>query len=178
MTQEITAITLMDVNCYLVKTGERFVLIDTGFSFRRGALVKSLRKYGCQPGNLELIVITHGDIDHTGNCAYLQKMFGAKIALHREESGAVSTGNMVLNRQNPLSWFSQVLLRFAGLVMFTRFKPALYIGEGDRLSAYSLAARVLHLPGHTRGSIGILTDSGDLFCGDLLTAGAIRQYGH
>jgi glyoxylase-like metal-dependent hydrolase (beta-lactamase superfamily II) len=32
---------------------------------------------------------------------------------------------------------------------------------------------VLHIPGHSKGSIGILTASGELFCGDLLenTAG-------
>ncbi len=29
-------------------------------------------------------------------------------------------------------------------------------------------ARVVHLPGHSSGSIGILTDAGTLFCGDLL----------
>ena len=27
---------------------------------------------------------------------------------------------------------------------------------------------MLHLPGHSAGSIGILTSAGDLFCGDLL----------
>ena len=27
---------------------------------------------------------------------------------------------------------------------------------------------MLHLPGHTRGSLGVLTSAGDLFCGDLM----------
>jgi len=30
-------------------------------------------------------------------------------------------------------------------------------------------ARILHLPGHTEGSISVLTAGGDLICGDLMT---------
>jgi glyoxylase-like metal-dependent hydrolase (beta-lactamase superfamily II) len=33
---------------------------------------------------------------------------------------------------------------------------------------YGLDAVVLHLPGHSKGSLGILTTNGNLFCGDLL----------
>jgi glyoxylase-like metal-dependent hydrolase (beta-lactamase superfamily II) len=31
-----------------------------------------------------------------------------------------------------------------------------------------LSAKVIHLPGHSKGSIGVLTNEGDLFCGDLI----------
>ncbi|HZL05597.1 MAG TPA: MBL fold metallo-hydrolase, partial [Coriobacteriia bacterium] len=37
------------------------------------------------------------------------------------------------------------------------------------LAECGLAATVHHLPGHSPGSICVLTDSGDFFCGDLLT---------
>ena len=43
----------------------------------------------------------------------------------------------------------------------------MYVDEGYDLSEYGLDAKVLHLPGHSKGSIGILTADGDLFCGDL-----------
>lgn len=36
------------------------------------------------------------------------------------------------------------------------------------MAAYGCDARAISLPGHSRGSIGILTRNGDLFCGDLL----------
>jgi hydroxyacylglutathione hydrolase len=36
------------------------------------------------------------------------------------------------------------------------------------LCEYGFDAQVLHLPGHSNGSIGVLTGSFDLFCGDLL----------
>ena len=41
-------------------------------------------------------------------------------------------------------------------------------GEGDDLSGYGFEAKVLHLPGHSKGSIGLLAADGSLFSGDLL----------
>ena len=36
------------------------------------------------------------------------------------------------------------------------------------MSAFGFDARVIHIPGHSKGSIGVITNTGDLFCGDLL----------
>ena len=49
-----------------------------------------------------------------------------------------------------------------------RCTPDLYIEDGYDLSEYGFEAQVLSIPGHSKGSIGILTAGGDLFCGDLL----------
>ena len=54
------------------------------------------------------------------------------------------------------------------LAGFEKFEPDYYVDEGFDLSEYGFDARVLHIPGHSRGSIGILTSSGDLFCGDIM----------
>lgn len=159
---------LGSVNCYLVDTDAGFVLIDTGGSNRRGDLEKELESAGCKPGNLELIVLTHGDFDHAGSGAFLREKFGTRTAMHYDDSGMVERGDMFYNRVSGNALFRRivpVLFRFAKA---DRFKPDLYIEEGDDLSEHGLDARVLHLPGHSRGSIGILTAGGDLFCGDLL----------
>lgn len=51
---------------------------------------------------------------------------------------------------------------------FASFTPDVLLEDGQDLGPWGLDARVLHLPGHTAGSIGILTGDGELFCGDLL----------
>jgi glyoxylase-like metal-dependent hydrolase (beta-lactamase superfamily II) len=48
-----------------------------------------------------------------------------------------------------------------------RFVPDLCIGNGYALSAHGFDATVLAIPGHSRGSVGILTAGGGFFCGDL-----------
>jgi glyoxylase-like metal-dependent hydrolase (beta-lactamase superfamily II) len=41
---------------------------------------------------------------------------------------------------------------------FEKFKPDLYLTDGQNMNAYGLDAQILHIPGHTKGSIGILTE--------------------
>lgn len=155
------------VNCYLIQTGAGYVLIDSGSANGRGKLEKELESAGCQPGNLKLIVITHGDSDHSGNAAYLREKYGATIALHWGESEVVERGNMILSRKNrPL--LNRIILPLLKLSARDRFKPDRYVEDGDDLSEYGFEATVLHIPGHSMGSIGILTAEGALFCGDLL----------
>jgi hydroxyacylglutathione hydrolase len=159
---------LGSVNCYLVGTDAGYVLIDTGGSNGRTKLERELESAGCEPGHLKLIALTHGDFDHAGNAAYLRRTSGAKIAIHPDDSGMVERGDMFWNRNT-----GNVLLRTASSILFgfgksERCTPDVHVEDGHDLSEYGLDAVVLHIPGHSKGSIGILTASGDLFCGDLL----------
>ena len=157
----------LDANGYLVRTDAGYFLIDTGFSNKRADLEKELKRAGCQPGDLRLIILTHGDSDHAGNCAYLREKYAASIAMHRGESQAVESGDMFLSRKTK-SWLARIIFPFTQLSVSNRFKPDFYVENGDTLARYGFDAQVLHLPGHTQGSIGILTADGELFCGDLL----------
>ncbi len=82
LTIKLGFIKLGAVNCYFVNTGNGFILIDSGISNKRAKLEKELESADCKPGNLKLIVLTHGDFDHTGNAAYLRKKFDTKLAMH------------------------------------------------------------------------------------------------
>jgi len=156
------------VNCYLVKIDGGYILIDTGTPSKRGVIEKELENVGCQPGNLQLIVLTHGDSDHAGNAAYFRKKFGAKIAMHHDDFGMVEQGDMFWSRKNPNIIIRSIANSFFGLKKSDRFSPDLTIEDGYDFSKYGFDAKVLHLPGHTKGSIEILTSDGNLFCGDLL----------
>jgi hydroxyacylglutathione hydrolase len=171
MSQEIKPINLGGVNCYLLKTGTKFLLVDTGPANKRFELTRELENAGCRPGDLDLILATHGDSDHVGNCAFLHRRYGATIVLHRAEVDAVKFGNPVLNKNLPHG-FRGMMIRM--IVQLFRLKPAdcfapdVLIDDGCNLASYGLDAQVLHIPGHSRGSIGVLTSRGDLLCGDLL----------
>ena len=173
MPLEITTINMpfvlnVSVNCYLVRSGEGFMLVDTGRARQRARIEQRLAEAGCQPGDLKLIVLTHGDFDHSGNAAYLRKAFDAPVAIHPDDAGMVERGDMFWNRKPP----NPIMRVLSGLIFrlptADRFTPDLTLGAGDDLSAYGLDARVIALPGHSSGSIGLLTAEGDLFCGDLL----------
>lgn len=173
ITMEIKTINLGGVNCYLVKVGDGYILIDTGFSFKRTKLEQELESTGCNSENLKLIILTHGDSDHADNCVYIREKYGAKIAMHYDDLGMVEHGDMSYNRKQKPDKVSiffkiiQILGRLGKQSDFNTFKPDIYIEDEQDLSDYGFSAKVLHLPGHSKGSIGILTTEGDLFCGDL-----------
>ena len=156
-----------EVNCYLVDTGEGYILIDTGGPNNRKELVRELERFGCKPGTLNLIVLTHGDFDHTGNAAYLRSAFGAKIAMHADDAGMAERGDMFVNRRRMNALIRRLIPLFAGFGRAERFTPDIRLDDGDDLNEYGLDARVISIPGHSKGSIAILTGDGELFCGDL-----------
>ena len=156
------------VNCYLVKTDAGYILIDTGSSNQRAQIEQALLNAGCRPGDLKLIVLTHGDFDHTGNAAYLRQKFGAPLAMHPDDFGMLERGDMFASRgkHNPI--FKAVAPLMFKFGPSDRATPDIPLTEGYNFSACGFDARVISIPGHSRGSIGIMTAGGDLFVGDLL----------
>ena len=175
MPQQFHTITLAlpfrmgSVNCYLLQGDSGYLLIDCGASQGRKLLLQELERFGCQPGELKLVVLTHGDFDHSGNAAYLRQAYGAKLAMHRDDAGMGKQGDMFVNRKQPNVLIRNLIPFFTGFGKAERFAPDILLEDGDDLSPYWFDARILSIPGHSKGSLGILTATGDLFCGDLLT---------
>ena len=173
MPQDINMITLPmplrmgRVNCYLIQTTAGHVLIDTGGSNARKELHRELESAGCMPGSLKLVILTHGDFDHIGNAAYLRSAFAARIAMHRNDLGMAERGDMFFNRRKPNILIRTLLPIFSGFGTSERFIPDVLLDDGYDLSQLGFNAKVIALPGHSRGSIGVLTAGGELFCGDL-----------
>lgn len=176
MAQKIKTINLSlpfklgSVNCYLIKADTGFVLIDTGSSNARQELERELENARCFPGDLKLILITHGDFDHIGNAVYLREKYVTKIAMHSADVPIAEHGDMLANRKN-INFFSRMIAFLVPRLMrfgkSERFTPDILLYDGDHLSEFALDARVISIPGHSSGSIGILTAGGDLLCGDL-----------
>ncbi|WP_297428516.1 MBL fold metallo-hydrolase [Clostridium sp.] len=189
MNQEIIRINLDGVNCYLVRANDNFVLFDTGghlfmdkdFTNRRNNLEKELDKAGCKPGNLKLVILTHGDNDHVANACYIKDKYNAKIAMHCDDLELVSSPNIEKVMEN--CQYKSVIYKVVFLFMkklikktllkvlsdFESFQPDIYIDENYSLEEYGVMAKAIHIPGHTLGSIGILMENGDLIAGDTLS---------
>lgn len=142
----------ISVNCYLVEVADGFVLIDTARSGQRGAVEAALARAGCTPGKLKLIILTHGDFDHSGNAAYLRQRFSTRIALHGGDAGMVERGDMFVGRKQPNPLMRWLVGLFAVLPEADRFTPDVLLKEGDDLSAYGLPAQVIELPGQCRAA--------------------------
>ena len=152
-------------NCFCVEDDGNAILVDTSRTQYHDKILDA-----CKDKNIRLIVLTHGHIDHIQNAAALSKALGAPIAMHKADYALIQ-GNM----HEPL--FAHTLLGKVILALSAKslredraeaFEPAVYLEDGDTLNHYGVKATIVGLPGHTKGSIGILVDDSDLFVGDAL----------
>lgn len=153
-----------NVNCYIVADNDKAILIDTG---RKKYREKILEK--CKEFHVSLIVLTHGHMDHCQNAAYLANALHIPIAMNKKDM------NLILdNRKQALlakTFLGKIVLSVS-LSSFEKdsldvFQPTVYLKNGDDLSDYGVDAKVVELPGHTKGSIGIEVGN-NLFVGDSL----------
>lgn len=162
---EVKRIRCGSVNTYLIEEHGRAVLVDTG---RNGFEEKVLAQ--CRKTKVELIVLTHGHADHVQNTAYLRKKLGVPVALHKEDLSLIKD-----NFTEPLRFQGMLGMAVAEVTAksfetdrIPEFTPEIFIGEGDWLKDYGINARIMGLPGHTRGSIGIDLDEKAVIVGDAL----------
>ena len=80
----------------------------------------------------------------------------------------VESGDMFKDIKGLTLAFLRIMLPLVGLSRYDSFRPDIILEDRQDLSEYGFDARVVHVPGHSKGSIGILTRGDDLFCGDLL----------
>jgi glyoxylase-like metal-dependent hydrolase (beta-lactamase superfamily II) len=180
---QIIRIDLVSVNCYLIKLEHGFILIDAGNPGDRLKIDCELEKAGCLPGDLKLIIITHGDGDHTGSASYICHKYKSIIAMHRDDSIMAEDFEEKmkrLKRRKSRGIIFRIMWKIIMLKSFRKsefqkskkefegFIPSLYLEDSRDLDSYGFKATVLGIPGHTKGSLGILTAEGDLFCGDIL----------
>lgn len=193
MNEEVIRIDLNGVNCYLIKGTDGYILFDTGgslvmdktFTNRRTLLLNELKKAGCTQQSLSLIILTHGDCDHAGNAAYLKSHFNAQIAMHGGDKSLVEKPILEkwMKSFQYRSWVYRTVFRLfnkpvteavrKALDDFMPFSPDILLEDGYDLSPYGLNGKVIHLPGHTDGAIGILTDAGNLIAGDTPAPNAV-----
>ena len=152
-------------NAYLVTDGDSAILVDTCREQYRDLILEK-----CKVKNVRLIILTHGHIDHIQNSAFFSKKLNAPIAMHEAD--------MELTRSNwsePMyahTILGRIIIRLSQQSFehdkIEPFEPLLFLKESDSLAEYGVDATVIELPGHTKGSIGIMVGDTDIIVGDAL----------
>jgi glyoxylase-like metal-dependent hydrolase (beta-lactamase superfamily II) len=150
------------INIYLLIGTTKALLIDTGCGlYPLKSIINRLIK------NKELMVInTHSHFDHRGG----NEEFG-EIWVHEKEYKDVSTVcDVLFLKSSP----KKVVTRLEKKDF--KYQPAKVIHslkEGDEFDLGDITIEVVHTPGHSMGSISILTNNNELFTGDTAHYGAM-----
>jgi hydroxyacylglutathione hydrolase len=149
----------LQCNCTILgdeQTGEAIV-IDPGEEI--GRIQKRLAAHGLK---LKQILITHGHIDHVGGALKLKRLTGTPIYLNEADLEQLAI------MQEQANWLGVEAPEIA--------PPDESLADGRTVGLVSYPAKVLHTPGHTRGSICLhFAPLKLLVAGDTLFAGSIGR---
>jgi glyoxylase-like metal-dependent hydrolase (beta-lactamase superfamily II) len=156
----VIPVTPFQQNCSLVwceNTGKG-ALIDPGGEVER--LLDAVDRQGV---SLDMILLTHGHIDHVGGAAALSGLKGIPIMGPHQEDVFLFDG---LPTQ----------ARMFGFPSAEPFLPDRWLMDGDRVEVGDVSLDVLHCPGHTPGHV-VFFHRGDrlAFVGDVLFQGSIGR---
>jgi len=147
----------LQVNCYILgcpDTG-RAMVIEPGSE--GGRILAALEAAEL---DLEMVVNTHGHFDHIGGNRELLAASPVPLLLHPADL--------------PLLQEAASHASIYGLQVETSPEPTRLLQEGEQVEVGSLSFDVLHVPGHSPGSV-CLFGHGHIFVGDVLFAGSIGR---
>ena len=142
---------IFDENSFLIideKTGEK-AIVDP--SFEKGFF------YECD--NIKYILLTHGHFDHIASALEIKEKFGSQIVCHSLEADVLKNDKVNLS------------ILFGDSISF---EADILLNEFDSLQLGETEIKVLHTPGHTKGSCCYIAEN-HLFSGDTIMKGTIGR---
>ncbi len=142
---------LFQENCYLYACPQtrEAVIIDPGDEAER--ILQTIQEHKLVP---KYIINTHGHVDHICAIDAVSAVYPVPLAIHPEDV---------------YMYTDERTARMFGLsAPLVKRKPDILLKEGDRITFGTLSLEVLHTPGHTRGSVSLVSHPYCVFSGDTL----------
>ncbi|MCF8335397.1 MAG: MBL fold metallo-hydrolase [Bacteroidales bacterium] len=133
---------------------KRCVILDPGCYFpeEQNELTGFISNNSLQP---EYIIHSHGHIDHILGTNFLRDRYNIQAIMHKDD----------LNILRRSKGFGEMV----GIETEQPGDPEKFIEEGEKITCGNTAFEVLHLPGHSPGSIGLYNKKEHvIFVGDVL----------
>lgn len=145
------------VNAYLINTGEKLVLIDTGaaglFGPTLGRLIKNLKASGYSPEQIDEVYLTHMHGDHMGGLMTGDKMTFPNAIVRADQHDAdfwLNPSNMKKASDADKGGFQGAMKSLNPYVKSGQFKPFVASENNAHLvSGIKAIASYGHTPGHT-----------------------------
>ena len=157
---------MQGANVYLL-LDSALTLVDSGMPGSAGTILTYIEALDPPAGDLARIVLTHHHLDHVGGLAALQACTSAQVLAHAGDAPVISGEVPPPQAQGALT---RLLFRLVARLT-PQAEPVPVdrtLHEGDPLDLLG-GATVVHVPGHTPGSIALHFPSERLLiCGDVI----------
>jgi glyoxylase-like metal-dependent hydrolase (beta-lactamase superfamily II) len=166
------------VNAYLINTGSKLILVDTGaaklFGPTLGNLLANLAASGYRPEQVDAVLITHMHPDHVGGLMAGGKMAFPNATVHADQRDAafwLSAAELDKAPEAMKGFFQGAAASMNPYVGAGRFKP--FDGSTELFPGIRAVAAPGHTPGHT---IYVIESKGQklVLWGDLMHVAAVQ----
>ena len=166
------------VNGYLINTGSKLVLIDTGaaglFGPTLGNLLANLKAAGYQPEQIDEVYITHLHPDHVGGLMAGDRLAFPNATVRADKHDAefwLNQANMDAAPEDAKGFYQDAMASLNPYIAAGRFKP--FDGDTELVPGIKATASRGHTPGH---STYVVESKGQklVLWGDLMHVAAVQ----
>lgn len=176
----IVEINLSVTNCFLIKNGNKYVLIDTGYEHEWDLFNEKLEESDISVSDISYVILTHHHDDH---CGLLNKLTTENSDIRVVMSSL--SKELILNGQNDMNHNGGFINKRAKQIKLLKNKfdkdwnelkfipyevrdKDILITEDTNLKdiGIELEGRIIETPGHSKDSISIILNNGYCFVGD------------
>ena len=133
-----------DCAVYMINAGD-LVLVDSGAGLSFDVLVNNIQSLDFNPHKLKAVIATHAHIDHIGALQQFKETYDVQIIAHEMDTASIEEG-----------------VNTGAEVYGVTYRPCLVNrvikGPESRLKFAKYELTVIHIPGHTPGSIAVYVD--------------------
>jgi len=138
-----------DAAVYLACFGASAALIDAGCGHGHEKIIANIHACIGPQATIKYLFLTHCHYDHTGGADALRRELGCSIVAHEQDAVFLESGDSDVTAA---AWYNDQLAPFAVDHKVKGSEEIFPIGAG--------AVKALHAPGHSPGSMVLVTESG------------------
>ncbi|MAE83719.1 MAG: hypothetical protein CMB80_13350 [Flammeovirgaceae bacterium] len=160
------------INCFVIKADKGLVLVDTGVPGSSKKIFQEIENHGYKPSDIQLIVVTHGHMDHFGSVGEINQKLQVPVLGHLKDTPFFEKGEANVDSMKPNKLWAYLFKRAVKSLRTIPFRPNIIMdGEEYDLGDWIAGAKILHTPGHTAGSISVILPNNEAIIMDMMATG-------